>query len=214
MQLHLLSYPTYQASIPTSGQHILAQQRADEILVYQAYNHRIADYAIQHQRFGGAHFSYGRMSWIKPNFLWMMFRCGWGVKANQERILGCWLKASFFEEILVEAAYSSYAPAVYETHEAWQTALGQREVRLQWDPDHDAHGNKMERRAIQLGMKGEFLKKYGQEEIQEIMDLTDVVREQKAKLDAGQLAEVMVPKEKVFLPQQEELSEKLGLNIL
>ena len=28
-------------------------------------------------------------------------------------------------------------------------------VRLQWDPDHDPEGGKCERRAIQLGLKGQ-----------------------------------------------------------
>jgi len=28
------------------------------------------------------------MSWIKPNFLWMMYRCGWGTKEGQQVTLG------------------------------------------------------------------------------------------------------------------------------
>ena len=38
---------------------------------------------VKNGYFGGA-FSLDRMSWIKPNFLWMMFRSGWGTKEGQE----------------------------------------------------------------------------------------------------------------------------------
>ncbi len=27
------------------------------------------------------------MTWIKPSFLWMMYRCGWAAKPGQERVL-------------------------------------------------------------------------------------------------------------------------------
>ncbi len=38
-----------------------------------------------------------RMTWIKPNFLWMMYRSGWAVKKNQERILAIKLTKKGFE---------------------------------------------------------------------------------------------------------------------
>jgi hypothetical protein len=71
---------------PPSGRHVLAQYDAESIFVYQAYRPSIALYAVEHQSFGGPDFSYTRMSWIKPNFLWMMYRCGWAAKAGQERV--------------------------------------------------------------------------------------------------------------------------------
>jgi hypothetical protein len=36
------------------------------------------------------------MSWIKPNFLWVMYRSGWGTKAGQELTLALRLRRSFF----------------------------------------------------------------------------------------------------------------------
>jgi hypothetical protein len=68
---------------PRSGRHILAQFDENEIDVYQAYRPDIGRFAAEHGYFGGA-FSYERMSWIKPNFLWMMYRSGWGKKEGQE----------------------------------------------------------------------------------------------------------------------------------
>lgn len=54
-------------------------------------------------RFGGPHFSIDRMTWIKTNFMWMMYRCGWAQKANQERVLAVRIKRDAFEYILSQA---------------------------------------------------------------------------------------------------------------
>ena len=50
------------------------------IRVYQAYNHEIADTALDAGRFVSPPFKLTRMTWIKPSFLWMMYRSGWGMK--------------------------------------------------------------------------------------------------------------------------------------
>lgn len=51
----------------------------DTIRVYQAYNEDIASEAVKRGTFG-SNFKLDRMPWIKPSFLWMMYRCGWGKK--------------------------------------------------------------------------------------------------------------------------------------
>ena len=71
---------------PTLGRHILAQFDDDSIIVYQAYRGEIGNFAVKHGYFGGA-FSYSRMSWIKPNFLWMVYRSDWGRSQGQEVVL-------------------------------------------------------------------------------------------------------------------------------
>ncbi len=65
---------------PSEGRHILAHYDDRSIIVYQAYRPSIGRFAIEHGYFGGD-FSFARMSWIKPNFLWMMYRSGWGTRA-------------------------------------------------------------------------------------------------------------------------------------
>lgn len=55
---------------PAAGRHVLAQADAGTVVVYQAYNPVIARHAVTHRAFGEG-YSYARMSWIKPNFLWM-----------------------------------------------------------------------------------------------------------------------------------------------
>ena len=211
MEVRTLSHQDYLTQIPKSGKHILVQENEDKLLFYQAYNHAIADYALEHQRLGGNAFSYNRMSWIKPNFLWMMFRCGWASKENQERVLGLWIKKTDFELILQEAVYSSFQSDIYESIDKWKAALNQHEVRLQWDPDHDIYGNKQERRAIQLGLKGNILKAFGTEMIEEIVDMTPFVMDQKEKIDQKRLDELLIPTESPYLSTDRKLNEKLGI---
>jgi RNA:NAD 2'-phosphotransferase (TPT1/KptA family) len=102
----------------------MAHYDDDSIIVYQAHRNSIADYSVEHQKFGGE-FSYTRMSWIKPNFLWMMFRSGWAAKDGQERILAVRLRRSFFDELLESAVASSFEASRLANHAEWQ----QRHIR-------------------------------------------------------------------------------------
>jgi len=72
---------------PQRGRHIMAQYTDKAILVYQAFKPEIAEYATLHQSFEGCKsYKTTRMTWIKTNFLWMMYRSGWACKKNQEVI--------------------------------------------------------------------------------------------------------------------------------
>lgn len=73
MNLPTELYSVQCARWPSAGEHILAHHDDETIVVYQAYRPSIGNYAIEHGRFGGPDFSLQRMSWIKPNFLWMMY---------------------------------------------------------------------------------------------------------------------------------------------
>jgi hypothetical protein len=183
---------------PTSGRHILAQYDDASIVVYQAYRPAIAEYAVRHQRFGGE-FSYNRMSWIKPNFLWMMYRAGWATKEGQEHILAVRLRRGFFDDILRAAVPSSFDTSRFATNEDWRRAVAHSDVRLQWDPDHDPKGHALERRAIQLGLRGRMLRRYGEEDLLDIEDITPFVREQHAHVH-GDHARLVLPRERVYTP--------------
>jgi hypothetical protein len=211
MTIKTINYLEIQQSWPDSGQHILGYQDKDTIVVYQAYKNSIANFAVKNQVLGGSDFSYNRMSWIKPNFLWMMYRCGWAEKENQERVIAIWINKSDFETILDHAVLSSFNSKHYEHTDQWKQELDTKDVRLQWDPDHDPYGNKLIRRAIQLGLKGSTLEKFGKEQIKQIEDVTDFVKEQKRYIDAGQLNKLMVPAESVFMPSGTALSAKIGI---
>jgi len=163
---------------PTSGKHILAQFDDDTVVVYQAYRPAIGLFAAKNQHFGGE-FSFARMSWIKPNFLWMMYRSGWGAKDGQEVTLAVRVRRIDFDRILQLAVHSTYLPEVYGAAERWKAEIAESEVRLQWDPDHDPRGVKQERRAIQLGLAGDVLRKFARTWIVDIEDISDFVADQK-----------------------------------
>ncbi len=212
MKLRTIPYLEYEKDLPQSGQHILAQQNADTLIVYQAFNPRIASYAVEHQAFGGDHYSYNRMTWIKPNFLWMMFRCGWAMKENQKRVLAIEVAKDHFDEILAGAVHSAFKADKYEDVETWQAAVKNSNVRLQWDPDHDPYGVKLERRAIQLGMRGEVQARFGKEWIRSIEDITAFVLEQGKLVQAKALDKLLVIEEQVYQPNIGRVDMvKLGL---
>jgi len=186
-------------SWPNTGRHILAQFDETSIYVYQAYRPSIAEYAVANQRFGGE-FSYSRMSWIKPNFLWMMYRAGWATKEGQERILAIRLRRIFFDELLRSSVRSSRDPERFDSEESWRLAVAESDVRLQWDPDHDPSGRALERRAVQIGIRGEMLRRYGEREVLSITDITDFVATQRRHVE-DDVSLLEVPSESVYVPE-------------
>jgi pre-mRNA-splicing factor ATP-dependent RNA helicase DHX16 len=52
------------------------------LTVFQAYSQEIADSALTAGTFT-APFKFNRMTWIKPSFLWMMYRSAWAMKPRQ-----------------------------------------------------------------------------------------------------------------------------------
>jgi len=199
-------YQLSQAVLPTEGQHIIGHQTEDQIVVYQAYKPSIAKFAVANQALGGNEFSYNRMSWIKPNFLWMMFRCGWAEKENQERVLALWMNKKDLLHILSEAVISTFSTSAYSNIDKWRADLKTKEVRLQWDPDHDPYGNKITRRAIQLGLRGKQLEDFGKHKITLIEDITDFVKEQKLRVDKQQLDQLVIPVERVWTLQDNTIT--------
>lgn len=208
MTLQTISYLEQNKTIPQNGKVILGQQTDELIVVYQAYNKEITDFATINQKLGGNHFSYNRMSWIKPNFLWAMYRCGWAEKENQENVIAIWIKKTDFEKILDNAVYSTYKKSIYPSREIWESELKHKEVRLQWDPDHDPFGNKQERRAIQLGLKGNILKAFGEEMVCKIENITDFVKTQKQFVAKNDIENLIVPAEKPYITTNQMLREK------
>jgi len=154
------------------------------------------------------------MSWIKPNFLWMMYRCGWGTKEAQKRVLAIEISKENFNSILKAAVHSSFKADVYKTQENWKAALVSSSVRLQWDPDHDPYGEKLPRRAIQLGLRGDLLKQFATEWIVSIQDITDFVLAEGEKVKAKQLDELLVIKEAVYNVEELEIIQTIGLDAL
>lgn len=184
---------------PQTGQHILAQFDDDTIIVYQAYCPSIGQFAVQNGFFGGD-FKFSRMSWIKPNFLWMMYRSQWGQAEGQEIVLAVRLKRRFIDSLLAQAVPSSFDADLFGSHDEWAAAVASSDVRLQWDPDHLPTGEKCERRAIQLGLRRAALEAYGKREIVQINDVSAFVAEQRANVHEWKSGKLMTPCERVYIP--------------
>jgi hypothetical protein len=179
------------------------------VVVYQAYRPAIGRFASQNQRFGGE-FSLNRMSWIKPNFLWMMHRSGWGTKEGQEITLAVHLQRAAFDLILDQAVHSSYVPEAYASKADWTARLAKAPVRLQWDPDHDPRGERQERRAVQLGLAGEVLRQYAQNWIVGNEDISAFVAEQRANVESNCFANLVTPREEVYPVATQKTATHIG----
>jgi hypothetical protein len=155
------------------------QIRADyddtTITVYQAYSPEIAGPAVRAGRFVPP-FKRERMTWIKPSFLWMMYRCGWATKPGQERVLAIRITREGFAWALARAALSHYAPEVHASREAWQQEVRTSPVRIQWDPERSLGLQPLPYRSLQMGLSGEAVDRYVDEWITEMTDVTALAR--------------------------------------
>ena len=133
------------------------------------------------------------MTWIKTNFLWMQYRCGWGTKdINQTNVLAITISRTAFEQLLAETWHTNFQPysgaAVFKDQKDWQKAKPAKGtgVQLQWDPDHTPVGGNQVRRAIQLGITREPVQRIWNTAacIRGIMDITPFVAEQRRKIEA------------------------------
>lgn len=166
------------------------------IRVYQAYSHQIADSALEHQTFVSPPFSMTRMTWIKPSFLWMMYRAGWGEKDDgQRRILAIDITHEGFAWALARSAPSHPEPG--QNEEEWRSTLSRMPVRVQWDPERDLDHAPLQHRAIQIGLSGVAVERYARDWIKRITDATPLAHEIHGVLRSGakEKALAMLPRE-------------------
>lgn len=211
MILRLKNYKEQIQDWPQEEHHLMAQYDDEKIIVYQSYRKAIGEFAIRNQYFGEP-FSLERMTWIKPNFLWMMYRNGWGTKEGQEYVLAIHLKMDAFKSYLENAVYSSYNDRLGISREEWQDGVKASSSRLQWDPDHDPFGAKQERRAIQIGLRNDLIKSFAREDLILIENISEFVKEQHQFVLNGDLDQLMLPEEKPLLFDDKDLNNKLRLN--
>jgi hypothetical protein len=101
-------------------------------------------------------------------------------------------------------------PEVYGSEDAWRRAIAGSDVRLQWDPDHDPGGRPVERRAIQLGLRGEALAQYAKEWLLDVQDISAFVREQMANAQAP-YDRLVTPREEVYPVADPQVGTRLGI---
>ncbi|MFF0322417.1 DUF4291 domain-containing protein [Nonomuraea angiospora] len=183
---------------------IRAAYTDDSITVYQAYDAAIAGPAVAAQRFV-APFKRERMTWIKPSFLWMMYRCGWATKPGQERVLAVSLSREGFEWALAHSCLSHD-----DRRPGWAERVRRSPVRIQWDPERGVRHQALPYRSIQVGLSGEAVRRYVDEWTLAITDITDRVREVRAAVVARMDVSGLLPVERPY-PLPDEIQETIGV---
>ena len=189
---------------------IRAAYTAETVTVYQAYAPPIADAAVRAGTFVPP-FSRDRMTWIKPSFGWMMHRSGWAAKPGQERILAIEITRVGFEWALARSCLSHYKAGEHDSPEAWAALKDASPVRIQWDPDRSLTGERLARRAIQIGLSGEAARRYCDEWIRSITDITATVVRARELVRARRVADAVseLPAEQVY-PLSPDLAVRTG----
>ncbi|MFR9757254.1 DUF4291 domain-containing protein [Streptomyces sp. TR06-5] len=189
---------------------IRAARTATTVTVHQAYAPGIGLPAARDGRFPPA-WKRERMTWIKPSFLWMMYRSGWGTKENQETVLAVEITREGFEWALRNACLSSYAPGVHTDRASWRRSLRRSPARVQWDPERDLHLRPLPHRSLQLGLAGEATRRYADSWTVAVRDVTPLARRVHDLVRAGELraAGDLLPHEPPY-PVTESALEHLG----
>ena len=190
---------------------IRADYNQHTITIYQAYNDAIADVAVRDGRFG-APFSFNRMTWIKPSFMWMMERSNWGLKKDQQHILAIRIKRTFFDTLLEQAVLTTPEAHVYPHAGIWEMLFAQANVYVQWDPERSINGKKLEHRSLQLGISRNLISQFNEDAIVAIDDLTPLVRKCHNLLINGKTtqAKSFLPPEKIY-PVSAAARKALGM---
>lgn len=184
------------------------------VRVYQAFSPEIAMPALTARKFVSP-FSMNRMTWIKPSFNWMMYRCGYATKLGQEVVLSIDITREGFEWALENAVLSAYQPEIHSSFDAWRSSLLRAPVRVQWDPERDWQLRPMDGvRAIQIGLSREAVERYVNRWITHIEDITPTARRPAADAKLGIVPDNLPDKLEKAYPMNSALEQKLSLTIL
>lgn len=78
---------------------------------------------------------------------------------------------------MLQVVHSKFEPEVSASQSEWEKAVKRSQVRLQWQDRHPS-GARLERRAIQLGLRGSVLDAYARDWIVKIEEMVEFVRQQ------------------------------------
>ena len=192
-----------------SGYEIRADYDRDTVTVYQAYPPAVADAALTAGRFVPP-FSFHRMTWIKPSFLWLMHRSNWGQKGGQERVLGVRMTRAGWERALSLAVLTSFVPGVFAGPDDWAERFAAAAVHVQWDPERTLRGAGLPHGSIQVGLSRHVIREYADEWVVRIDDYTPRVRKVYHLLQSGRAdqAKRHLPPERVY-PVSGQLGRRL-----
>lgn len=152
---------------------VYANYDSNGVFVYQAFKPKIVQTAVEVGTFGKG-FGFERTSWIKPSFSWTLRRSKYATKNRMEAIAQIKITHSAFKEILEQSVEAHYNENIYSCELDWETDLMKTQVVHQWDPERDLIGRRLERQAIQIGIREQVLKKYVSDYIIEVKDMTEL----------------------------------------
>lgn len=190
---------------------IRADYDRDTIAIYQAYCPAIADAGLRAGRFVPP-FSFHRMTWIKPSFLWLMHRSNWGQKSGQQRVLAVRIKRTGWEKALSLAVLTSFVPGIFASPEDWAAQFAAAHVHLQWDPERSLRGASLPYYSIQVGLSRHIIREYVEEWVVGIEDYTARVRKICELLRSGKAdkARRQLPSERIY-PVSGEVARRLWI---
>lgn len=165
---------THSSELERPARQVRALFDYETVTVYQAYPPPIANAAVSAGTFVPP-FRHNRMTWIKPSFLWMMYRSDWGRKEDQERILAIRITRSGFQWALSNSCLTTFDRHIHGDWEQWASSKENCPVRVQWDPDRSITLTSLPYRAIQVGLSKEAVTRYLTEWIVSIKDITPTV---------------------------------------
>lgn len=172
---------------------IRAHYDDDTITVYQAYSDTIGKDAVKAQKLNASpEFKLGRMTWIKPSWCWMMYRCGYSYKDDRQTcVLAIKMKHEGFLKILGNARLSHGDDKNKDA-----------KVVVQWDPERSPKVGKLSYRSIQVGVPSQMTKTWIDEWIVGIEDVTERARKLRAELDENKDITVEKLRGKGLLPEE------------
>ena len=146
------------------------------IFVYQAFKPKIVQVAVKLGTFGKG-FGLDRITWIKPSLCWVLRRTKYGTKNRMQAIARIKIAHEAFKEILQQSIETHWNKTLFPQQENWQRAINKSDVIHQWDPERDIMGKRLNRQAIQIGIRGKVIKKYVSDYIINVEDISDLVHE-------------------------------------
>ncbi|MGV9316384.1 DUF4291 domain-containing protein [Streptomyces sp. NPDC003691] len=186
----------------TSQYRIRADFDARTVVVYQAYAPAVADAALKAGHFT-APFSFTRMTWIKPSFLWLMHRSNWARKTGQTRILAVRITRAGWEEALTRGVLTTGDP----------DALAGAAVHVQWDPERSLRGAALNHYSIQVGVGRGLIRTYAGDWVTGITDITAQARRIGDLVAAGRAEQArrLLPPERPY-PLPAAVGRHLGVD--
>ncbi|MFM9596386.1 DUF4291 family protein [Streptomyces scabiei] len=139
------------------------------------------------------------LMWIRPSFLWMMYRCGWA-RRKARTVPAVEISREGFEWALRRARLSHYVPAPHGDQAEGKRRLRRAPARVQWDPERSLRLGPLPHRSLQLGLVGEAAARYADEWLVGIADVTPLAREVHGHVRAGELerAAALLPQERPY----------------